>query len=255
MAQITLDNTSSPFVGTPQSGHTALFTDGTQLYLRTGLPGGVNILVGPEQPGVTTGDTKYWDDVAGAWLPSSAISNDNTNVDTVLSLSGEDGGITWNDTATSRYSVSVGPSGNLFYYGDNSGTVTGTQIYNAGRTVSVTSNFVNNAPSGIVVNPHATAASVLYTGGRCTIITGVNSSQTLSADQYLYEVSGTSYTVLLPASPNIGDEIAIKLDGTASLITVDGNSNNIQGSPTFPLNSAYDSLRVYFNGTEWLIEP
>jgi hypothetical protein len=71
-----------------------------------------------------------------------------------------------------------------------------------------------------------------------------------------YMVTGTAYTITLPASPATDDYIVIKdAAGNASTNnkTVSGNGNNIDGSATHVINSDYASHRYVFDGSNWFI--
>jgi molybdopterin converting factor small subunit len=68
------------------------------------------------------------------------------------------------------------------------------------------------------------------------------------------DASGGGFDVDLPASPTTGDTYCIKkADTGAGIVRVDGNGNNIDGSATQSLSSAYDSIQIVFDGTEWFI--
>ena len=78
---------------------------------------------------------------------------------------------------------------------------------------------------------------------------------TVSTDQRIYvDSSGGNFTITLDASPTTNKEIEI-IDATGdcsvNAVTVDGNGNNIIGSATQSLNSAYNSYKFVYNGTQW----
>lgn len=82
---------------------------------------------------------------------------------------------------------------------------------------------------------------------------------TIVPDQDYYilaDSSGGAVTVKLPATPLSGDTYVVKdASGTslANPITVDGNGNNIDGGPTFLIDSNYAAYTFIFNGTIWNI--
>ena len=73
-------------------------------------------------------------------------------------------------------------------------------------------------------------------------------------DYYLGVNIAAPATVVLPASPIVGQVLIIKdIDGDANTnnITVSGNGNTIDGAATYVLNTDYASITLVFNGTEW----
>jgi hypothetical protein len=61
-------------------------------------------------------------------------------------------------------------------------------------------------------------------------------------------------TVRLPAVPvaaDIGRIRTVKYEAGGNPVTVDGNGNNIDGAATTPLAFLYESVDVYWNGTQW----
>lgn len=71
-----------------------------------------------------------------------------------------------------------------------------------------------------------------------------------------YMVTGTAYTINLPASPLTDDYVVIK-DAAGSAAannkTVSGNGNNIDGAANHVINSDYGSVTVVFDGTNWFV--
>jgi len=64
-------------------------------------------------------------------------------------------------------------------------------------------------------------------------------------------------TVTLPLAPTVGQHISIK-DAAGQFavnnLTVNGNGNNIEGSPTLVLSTKNDSKILVWSGTEWKVE-
>ena len=67
---------------------------------------------------------------------------------------------------------------------------------------------------------------------------------------------GSSTTVFLPANPTTGQEYTVKDgkgDAFTNPITVDGSGINIDGSPSWLLNVNYQSVTIFFDGSEYLV--
>lgn len=78
-----------------------------------------------------------------------------------------------------------------------------------------------------------------------------------AADLYLgCDATTGAITVTLSASPIDGQKHhIIKIDSSGNAITIDGNSNNINGSSTASLAAQYDSKTLVFMGGsgEWIV--
>jgi len=76
-----------------------------------------------------------------------------------------------------------------------------------------------------------------------------------SSDQRIYvDSSGGAFTITLEASPTTNREIEL-IDKTGdciySNVTIDGNGNNILDDTTIPMDDAFWSCKLIFNGTLW----
>lgn len=63
--------------------------------------------------------------------------------------------------------------------------------------------------------------------------------------------SGTTKSIILPASPASGRTLFISYRSGTVRISVDGNGKTINGSATYPLDSVYQSVMLIYNATEW----
>jgi len=77
-------------------------------------------------------------------------------------------------------------------------------------------------------------------------------------DRIAADVSGSAWTLTLPASPVAGDFIDLAvIDGDASVnnLTISGNGNNIQGDTTLVMDLSLSPVDVslIYNNTEWRI--
>ena len=75
-------------------------------------------------------------------------------------------------------------------------------------------------------------------------------------DRVLADTSGGSWTLTLPGSPSIGDQVAIadpNQSWETNNLTVDGNGNNIEGAATFTADVNGGDFIAVFNGTQWRV--
>ncbi len=81
----------------------------------------------------------------------------------------------------------------------------------------------------------------------------------LNSDEFLgVDSSGEPITIELPNAPAIGRVFIVKdITGSAPTnnitVTTVGGIVNIDGSSTFVMNSAYESIQLLFNGNEYLV--
>ena len=78
----------------------------------------------------------------------------------------------------------------------------------------------------------------------------VTSDTTMVAGKgYFVDSSGGTKTVTLPASPSIGDTVAINaLDGSTNAVTVARNSSNIEGGTTnLTLDASYSAITLVYS--------
>lgn len=95
-------------------------------------------------------------------------------------------------------------------------------------------------------------------GPNTTRVTSITASyQVLNLDEVIsVGVISAPITVTLPSAPTQGEKHVIKdASGSASTyaITVSGNGKTIDGSATSLVNQNYATLRVTYNGTQWMI--
>jgi len=152
-------------------------------------------------------------------------------------------------------------------------TITGAKIANSTITTANLSNVVLKfADESSTVTSIPLGGTLKFNGatlsGDTLEITGGTSWQTektsgftaVAGEGYFCNTTSSAFTVTLPASPTLGDEVTIvDASGTADTnnITIGRNSNNIQGAAenlTVSVERAAFTL-VYFNATQgWILK-
>jgi VCBS repeat-containing protein len=131
----------------------------------------------------------------------------------------------WNGTAWENVAVAL----------PNALTIDGTQTL-TNKTISGASNTLTNIGNGSLTNSSITVnGSAVSLGGSVTIVTGpastaVSSNITMAANNNYFVDTSAARTLTLPASPSLGDTIAIyDASGTAATnnITIARNGSNI----------------------------
>jgi VCBS repeat-containing protein len=131
----------------------------------------------------------------------------------------------WNGTAWENVAVAL----------PNALTIDGTQTL-TNKTISGASNTLTNIGNGSLTNSSITVnGSAVSLGGSVTIVTGpastaVSSNITMSANNNYFVDTSAARTLTLPASPSLGDTIAIyDASGLAATnnITIARNGSNI----------------------------
>lgn len=88
------------------------------------------------------------------------------------------------------------------------------------------------------------------TATKTSAYTAVNSDYRL-----LVDTSGGAVTITLPATPLDHKEYIVqKTTSDGNAVTVAGNGKNINGAANYSLPNQYDSVFLYYSGTEWLVE-
>lgn len=129
---------------------------------------------------------------------------------------------------------------------------TGADPVLATLTAGTNINITNGAGS-ITISANTSSMVVAYTG-----VTHAQSPYTvLSTDDYISaDVTGGVITIKLPNAPATGTVYSVKdrvgLAGISNItVTTVGGAVNIDGSTSFVMNTAYESISVIFSGTAY----
>jgi hypothetical protein len=174
-----------------------------------------------------------------------------------ISTSGAGSTLTVNVSGTTNHALQVGnASGSLTSLGVASN---GQLPIGSGGANPVLSTLT--AGTGITITNGAGSITIASSGSSTLTYTNVNTTPyvVLATDEYLgVDSSGGPITVQLPNAPAVGRVFIVK-DRTGSAfannitITTVGGAVLIDGSPSFVMNTAYESAEVLFDGTTYQI--
>jgi len=136
-------------------------------------------------------------------------------------------------------------------------TTTGGSVKIRSGTGTSADGYVSTFAGNLEIHRFGSSKSI-YLAGQRVRLTAVNSSPytVLIADMNLMVDTTAARTINLPTSPVSGDSYRIKdSTGTAATnnITVQGNSNNIEGSASNIINTNFGRILVVYNGTQWVL--
>ena len=142
---------------------------------------------------------------------------------------------------------------------DGTVTIGGNEAFHAGNVASqaeAEAGTDNTSP----MTPLRTAQAIAVLGGGGGSSWKLKSSAytAIAGDRVAANVSGSAWTLTLPASPAAGDFIDLAvIDGDASVnnLTISGNGNNIHGDTTLVIDLPLSPVNVslIYNNTEWRI--
>ena len=142
-------------------------------------------------------------------------------------------------------------------------TITSEKLLNAVFKFADESSTVTSIPIGGTLKFNGATLSgdtLEITGGTSWQAEKTSGFTAIAGEGYFCNTTSGDFTVTLPASPTLGDEVSIvDASGTADTnnITIGRNSNNIQGAAenlTISVERAAFTL-VYFNATQgWVLK-
>lgn len=127
---------------------------------------------------------------------------------------------------------------------------------------TVQTQLTNGMTSPLETSPSVAAESILPSTNTGTldhlqlpVVIKTSGPYTITSTDYLVigDTTSGSFSVLLPASPNIGDVYSVKKSVAANTLTFSGNGKNIDGAASIAIATQYTSYTVIYNGTEWSI--
>jgi hypothetical protein len=109
----------------------------------------------------------------------------------------------------------------------------------------------------IFLNPGSGGGYIELHGGQATIVNVAGSGSTNISNSLFFvpvDVSGGVATIVLPASPTLGQHFVITDftgNAAANNITINGNGHNINGAATQVLSTNYQGVDLRYTGSVW----
>lgn len=216
-------------------------------------------ITGPTSGLIVSGDVGIGTSAPTAPLNMSVGSTTGPHM--LLNSSGTDAIISLKNTGTSgrEYWIDSGSSGAGIGAG-NFAIYDRTAGGGSGPTRLVIS------PSGYVGIAMTSPAATFDVNGTVKFRAGINAevrvvtaagAVTVTTADYIVcinKTTGAATTVNLPSSPSTGDQYVIKDckgDAATNNITVTPAAGNIDGSSTYILSTARQSIGIFYDGTQW----
>jgi len=132
-------------------------------------------------------------------------------------------------------------------------TIGGALTLSSVGTGSVSDSVLTVTAGGVV---QKISSSSLGEDNNLYATSGTTSGITLTDTYYavMANSTGGSFTITLPAAPAVGQAYKIKdsgLDALSNNITIDGNTNLIDGVGTATINTDGGALELVWDGTQW----
>jgi len=191
--------------------------------------------------------------ISGSTIAPNSVPPNRITNSTPFNILGWDAGGTAASLSRQFLDLVLGhsalPTPGLVPYVTSSGTL-GSEAgfsYNSGTNTLTVPNL---SVGGTFAFTNASVGS-LVTGTRT-----ISSDDSLNSDDFTVrlDASGGNVTLELPASPSTGRLVSVKVadtGGGANTASVDGNGNNIDGSPSLSSTAQYDGWLLQFNGSDW----
>jgi hypothetical protein len=233
--------------GATSTGGNAILTSGTG----TTVAGNIQLQTGAVDRVIVHPTFTEFRDTSEAYriTPVSAGATTLQAINTATSVTYKQGDLT---TASGTGATTTVQAQN------ETGTTSTGGALNLTSGTGTTINGAVNLQVGGTTTASVVTNKFVYNKGHRRNVTSVTTTYTvLDTDDYIAITTlAAPFTITLPASPTVGDEYTIK-DATgnagASTVTIAGNGNNIDGSASTVLNSAYAAATFTFAGGQWSI--
>jgi len=136
-------------------------------------------------------------------------------------------------------------------------TSTGGALNLTSGTGTTTNGALNLQAGGVTTASVVTNKFVFNKGSRRNVTQVTNTYAVLTTDDFIAVTTlSAPFTITLPTGAATGDSYTIK-DATGNAVTntltIDGNGNNIDGSPTFIMTQAYAAATFTFLNSQWSV--
>jgi hypothetical protein len=167
---------------------------------------------------------------------------------------------TQNDTSTEAQAGLTGPLLNLTHITGGSQTSVANQslVYNNAGTIILQGHVGHSLVANTTTVASTSTSKFITNVGRRvnTVVTTGNLNVSAGTEVIIVGTLSSSITVTLPSGPTAGDIYTIKDQAGGSAtnnIIVSGNGVNIDGAPTYTINTNYQSITVVFANGSWSI--
>lgn len=230
-----------------------------------------NLISGNISKIVTNSNSTYILSISGSKVGQLNVNNNNTYLTHISGTNesrfqalGEEASM-YGNNGVNKYTLNINGTTGILFNEANSGTkliegdINNLKLYN---TVNIFDNPVTNNTNTKLLSRNTSTGNIEIVDSSTLInsltLTTISANATISNDVTLVDTTSTTITVTLPTAVGIsGKQYTIKDKvgnaGIRNITIATTSSQTIDGSTTQIINTAYESLTVISDGSNWYI--